>query len=336
MSLKRIALVVDRIGWAWHSMALGLQKYSPSWCECDVYTQDKMDDVAAEEYDAVLWFSWSSANTRIRQRLVSVVASHSIEHTPWKSTLEKRHPDESDETWAACVASRLANHWTTIKRLPAFSGLIAVTPSLLQATARIADIKQATYLPAGIDPELWPCAPPRLTGGRLRVGWCGQYDERKPDPKGVRWILRPLMERVGQEVEWVVNMRDAEHALTQVQMRQWYRDIDVLLVTSICEGTPMPLLEAMCSGRPVLATSVGDAPQMVDTGKTGVLLDGYDDQQSAESVIGLAGYWIRRLSQERRFAAQMGVAASSLVRERRSWEDLAPAWLSFVSGPKVC
>lgn len=328
---RRIALVVDRLGWAWHSMSLGLQKYAPSWCECDICTQDQMNDVASEEYDAVLWFSWSSANTRIRQRLVSLVASHSIEHTPWKSTLEKRHPDCVDENWMACVASRLANHWTAIKRLPMFSGLIAVTPALLQAAKNIFDVKQATYLPAGIDPALWPYAPARPPGDKLRVGWCGQYDERKPDPKGVRWVLRPLMTRLGPEVEWVLNMRDAEHALTQVQMREWYREIDVLLVTSICEGTPMPMLEAMSSGRPVLATIVGDASQMVETGKTGALLGGYEDGKSAENVIVLASHWLRRLSRERYLADHMGTQAAALVRERRSWETLAPDWLTFVS-----
>jgi polysaccharide biosynthesis protein PelF len=41
------------------------------------------------------------------------------------------------------------------------------------------------------------------------------------------------------------------------------RDADVVLMTSISEGMPMALLEAMAQARPVVATTVGGVPGVV-------------------------------------------------------------------------
>jgi glycosyltransferase involved in cell wall biosynthesis len=41
------------------------------------------------------------------------------------------------------------------------------------------------------------------------------------------------------------------------------RDADVVLMTSISEGLPMSILEAMGQGRPVVSTGVGGVPDVV-------------------------------------------------------------------------
>lgn len=55
-------------------------------------------------------------------------------------------------------------------------------------------------------------------------------------------------------------------------VRPIYRDIDLLALTSHTEGFPNVILEALCMGRPVLATDVGGVREIVDDGVTGVLL----------------------------------------------------------------
>ena len=43
------------------------------------------------------------------------------------------------------------------------------------------------------------------------------------------------------------------------------------MLTSINEGTPVSLIEAMAAGVPVVATSVGGVPDVVEDGVTGLL-----------------------------------------------------------------
>ena len=51
-----------------------------------------------------------------------------------------------------------------------------------------------------------------------------------------------------------------------------YRRMHVFALTSINEGTPVSLIEAMAAGVPVVATSVGGVPDVIEDGVTGVLL----------------------------------------------------------------
>lgn len=55
-----------------------------------------------------------------------------------------------------------------------------------------------------------------------------------------------------------------------------YASLDVLVQPSYREGMPMTLLEAMASGVPVVATRVGAAADVIDNGRTGMLVPAGD------------------------------------------------------------
>jgi glycosyltransferase involved in cell wall biosynthesis len=63
------------------------------------------------------------------------------------------------------------------------------------------------------------------------------------------------------------------------------RDADIVLLTSISEGLPMVVLEAMGQGRPVVATGVGGVPEVVHG--CGVICPPGDDRAVATAVITL-------------------------------------------------
>jgi glycosyltransferase involved in cell wall biosynthesis len=64
---------------------------------------------------------------------------------------------------------------------------------------------------------------------------------------------------------------------------------DLFLLTSISEGIPLTLLEAMAAGRPPVATRVGGVSEVVEDGATGVLVPAGDDQALATAIQRLAG-----------------------------------------------
>ncbi len=66
-----------------------------------------------------------------------------------------------------------------------------------------------------------------------------------------------------------------------------YSSFDLFLMTSIVEGLPNTVLEAMAMEIPVVSTSVSGVPELVSNGKTGYLCDLGDYKSLAEKVINL-------------------------------------------------
>ena len=57
--------------------------------------------------------------------------------------------------------------------------------------------------------------------------------------------------------------KSKEQNLLQKDMPEYYNDIDVLIILSESEGTPMPLLEALSCGKLVISTDVGIASEIL-------------------------------------------------------------------------
>ncbi|MHA2013354.1 MAG: capsular polysaccharide export protein, LipB/KpsS family [Candidatus Helarchaeota archaeon] len=88
------------------------------------------------------------------------------------------------------------------------------------------------------------------------VGWCGRFDN---PVKRTQFLFRmsvPILVKANYHYFLKENRSHDE-------MVDFYKKINILLVTSEHEGTPMPLLEAMSCGRVVLSTDVGIASEVL-------------------------------------------------------------------------
>ena len=94
----------------------------------------------------------------------------------------------------------------------------------------------------------------------------------------------------------------------QVDVAPFYDAIDVLLLPSINEGTPVSVIESLAASRPVVATRVGGIPDVVRDGVDGFLVDSDDPDALAAPLAELAA------DPERR--ARMGEAGRARVVER--------------------
>jgi glycosyltransferase involved in cell wall biosynthesis len=64
---------------------------------------------------------------------------------------------------------------------------------------------------------------------------------------------------------------------------------DVFLLSSVSEGIPLTLIEAMAAGLPVVSTDVGGVAEVVSPGDTGLLAPAGDGAALADHVLALAG-----------------------------------------------
>jgi glycosyltransferase involved in cell wall biosynthesis len=87
-----------------------------------------------------------------------------------------------------------------------------------------------------------------------------------------------------------------------------YADLDVLVVSSDNEGTPVSVIEAMASARPVVGTRVGGLPDLVREGRDGHLVPPGDADELAGAII--------RLLRDDEAAQRMGQAGRDAVRQR--------------------
>ncbi|MHB1949668.1 MAG: glycosyltransferase family 4 protein [Gammaproteobacteria bacterium] len=61
-------------------------------------------------------------------------------------------------------------------------------------------------------------------------------------------------------------------------------DADVFCLPSLSEGSPCSIIEAMCIGLPVVATSIGGIPDLIVDGKTGLLIPPNDENAITDAL----------------------------------------------------
>lgn len=101
--------------------------------------------------------------------------------------------------------------------------------------------------------------------------------------------LIALCRELGLSVSLFPNKLPADITFTS-----WIKEVDVanagldiICLTSLNEGTPVSLIEAQASGKPVVSTNVGGIENVVSPGKTGILVNHSDVLHFTQSLAGL-------------------------------------------------
>ena len=115
-----------------------------------------------------------------------------------------------------------------------------------------------------------------------------------------------------QELESLVNQLGLSQSVRFLGWRRdlvrVYADLDVVALSSLNEGSPVVLIEALAAARPVVATAVGGVPEVVIHGQTGLTVPVSDVSALSESIL--------TLLRDRSLADRLGQAGRQHVYPR--------------------
>jgi len=152
--------------------------------------------------------------------------------------------------------------------------------------------------------ELPPSPSPRGNSGPLVIGSSGRLFPIKDYPLMVE-IAREVIANGAEDVRFELAgdgpERPALEALVkcnglgtcfifkghQSDMDLFYRGLDVYLNTSVHEGIPMTILEALAHGLPVIAPAVGGIVEIIDDGTQGFLIGSRTPEDFAKKCLRL-------------------------------------------------
>ncbi len=88
-------------------------------------------------------------------------------------------------------------------------------------------------------------------------------------------------------IETIDSLGISDHVFmlgTRTDTRELINDMDVVTLFSLWEGLPIVIIEAMFAGKPIVCSGVGGVPEIIDHGRDGLILDGFDIKNAADQL----------------------------------------------------
>jgi glycosyltransferase involved in cell wall biosynthesis len=108
--------------------------------------------------------------------------------------------------------------------------------------------------------------------------------------------------------------------LTIPQMARAYRTANVVVIPSLVEAISLSALEAMATCVPVVASDVGGLSELIDSGRTGVLVPAAQPSMIVRALC--------ELEDAKGLRTKLSSAALEEVRSSYTWESVARATLA--------
>ena len=273
MEKKKIALIIDTEGWAFDNIAHQLKNNLTEF-DIDIIPGRIFEGnmiklfLFGEDYDLMhfLWRGYLTLIDRAEMHNYIEALGMSFEKFKQKYILNK------NITFSVCDELYLSgdDEWRTEETMK-YGKEYFVTSKRLYNIYQQFSKKPQMVIHDGVDLQKY--IPENLDRFKnietVRSGWTGNSkfkdSEGDSDMKGVEGIIKPAIEelqREGYSVE--LNLADRNiKMIPQEEMPKFYNSIDLYVCASKTEGTPLPIIEAMAMGVPVISTDVGIVSEAV-------------------------------------------------------------------------
>ncbi|MBM3230953.1 glycosyltransferase family 4 protein [Candidatus Peregrinibacteria bacterium] len=275
----RILLLIDIPGWAFHTVAKEIERHLSDRFAFTIMIKDNFPTIDEDCFDLIhVFYEFEEYHKQFltgKAKVIRSVYSHYWEIDHHLTPMQL-YQRYLHDAHAVIVPSMRLFH--------AFEG-----------------IPPPVYLfPEGVDTALF--SPGKARIGPLVVGWAG-----KDIPIKRLDILRAAC-------EGICALKIADGSLSQDAMQNFYRGIDVIACTSIAEGCPRPLIEAMACGAYPVSFDVGVVPEVVIDGMNGMIV-----KQQSTGAFREALQWCRDHCDTIRGTRRLN---AERIRATRTWQNV--------------
>jgi glycosyltransferase involved in cell wall biosynthesis len=205
--------------------------------------------------------------------------------------------------------------------------IITVSENLkkeLSEKFRIAPEKKISVIELGFELDELLKLPPRENSGTVNIGIVGRLVQIKNHKMLLKSVCRGGFETLpyriiiigdGELREELGKYAEELGIKDKVEFRGWvkdlktiYEELDIVALTSLNEGTPVSLIEAMACARPVVAVDVGGVKDIVKDSVNGYLVESENADKFSKKLLELVGNPEKRKT--------FGLNARKMVQER--------------------
>jgi glycosyltransferase involved in cell wall biosynthesis len=223
----------------------------------------------------------------------------------------------------------------TQKAIKEVDRLVAVSEALKAKTLTLGTPKrEICVIPNGVDTSKFAHRDRERAREELGLPKNGRvivYASRLAEAKGLSFLLSALQMVLDYESCLLVLVGDGHYRdrlvvevanlgledeviftglVSHTEVASWMSASDLVVLPSLSEGSPLPLYEALASGRPIVASRVGGVPEIVINEEYGLLVPPADPDALAQALLrGLRKSWAHQRIRE--------------YGERYSWANVA-------------
>lgn len=175
------------------------------------------------------------------------------------------------------------------------------------------------YTPHGVDETVFKPSINQFSSpqGKLVIGWAGSK-RNHPGKRGLKDLLVPALNKL-EGITLKTAAREDKWR-TQEEMVAFYQSLDAYICTSRTEGGPHPLLEAAACGIPLISTSVGLAPELINSNENGLIIE-RNILSIQKALTALRDHPGRR--------HRMGQSAREIIEKSWTWDIQADKYIPF-------
>ncbi|MDO8794009.1 MAG: glycosyltransferase family 4 protein [Vicinamibacterales bacterium] len=263
-----------------------------------------------------------------------VVTSHGVERRGWELALEEQRLGRGGPSLKTRVVYPLTSLWQSRIGLRHADHVFCLNSEDLDYLVKVFDVAEdrITRIGPGVAPIFAAAAGQRSYREVHRLLFAGSWLKRK----GIQDLISAFEVLVARHPELRLTILGAGvpeaavrmdfpgpvranvscvHASSEKATAQVFAASDLFLFPSLFEGTPLTLIEAMASGLPIVTTATCGMKDVIEDGRTGLLIPTRSPAAAIAAVDGLIA--------DAALRARLGKAAQEEALTRYTWGQAA-------------